>query len=81
MKDKWEKVEVEVFENGEKTLVYKNAKYPGVKLESRKRAIPYVKCAGHWMHTSYFVCKDGSEKEYSQMRDAKAAIEGMYKED
>lgn len=73
---KWIKTGRTESENGETTVYYKSS-VGRFEIESRKRAIPHANGVGHWMHTSYFLTdtKDGSQKEYYALRDAKAAAE------
>lgn len=72
---KWIKTGREVRLNGESTVYYEAVNAP-YSIESRKRAIRHANGAGHWMHTSYFlIFKDGTEKEYYSLKDAKEAAE------
>ena len=64
-----------VHANGETEIRY-GAAGTVTEIESRKRAIPHSNRSGSWMHTSYFVIRsDGSEKEYTTLKDAIAAAE------
>lgn len=72
---KWIKTGRKVSANGESTVYYEANDAP-YSIESRKRAIRHANGTGHWMHTSYFlISKDGTEKEYYSLKDAKEAAE------
>lgn len=72
---KWEKTGRQVLANGESTTFYSTTD-GRIRIESRKRAIPHAGGRGGcWMHTSYFLIHDGTEKEYYSLRDAKEAAE------
>ena len=66
----WEKSKVEVRSNGEKTIVYMSNKYPGIRIESRKRNIPHANGEGTWSHTDYAVILADSEKIQYSLKDA-----------
>ena len=71
----WTKTGRTVYGNGESTTAYEttDGKF---RIESRKKAIQHANgCNGYWMHTSYFLIHDGTEKEYYSLRDAKEAAE------
>lgn len=61
--------------NGEQTITYESVNPAGFWIESRKRLIPHAGGRpGGWLFTSYYLIdKDGKEKEYYSLRDAKEA--------
>lgn len=69
---RWEKTGRTVYSNGESTTVYESG---DLTIESRKRAIPHANREGVWFQTSFFLIKDGEEKEYWSLKDAKEAAE------
>lgn len=74
---KWERTGRKVKANGESITYYKSDD-GRFSIESRKKAIPHANGRpGFWMFTSYFLIKDGAEKEYFSLKDAKAAAEVM----
>ena len=72
----WEKVGRAVYASGESTTYYSTTD-GRVQIESRKRAIPHAGRGGCWMHTTYFLIYEGTEKEYYSLRDAKEAAERL----
>lgn len=48
-------------------------------VESRKRQIPHANGSGTWLHTSYFVLRDGRQlvEKYS-LKDAKEYAEQLF---
>ena len=72
---KWEKLCVTLHNNGGKTIKYYN-KESDCFIESRTRPIRHANGVGDWMYTSYFLIRrDGSEREYHSLTDAKEAAE------
>lgn len=76
MSKTWKQIGKTIKVNGEKTIVYElDTDLP--RIESRTESIPHSNRSGVWFHTSYFAIeKDGTEKEYYRLQDAKKAVEG-----
>lgn len=75
----WIKAGTTSHHDGSRTIRYVS---PGthVMIESRRRPVKHANGIGSWDYTSYFVIlPNGTEKEFHQLRAAKAAAE-MLKE-
>ncbi len=70
---KWTKTGRSVKANGESTTYYESN--TGLRIESRKRAIPHTNRVGYWMFTTYFLIDGEKETEFHTLRDAKEAAE------
>ena len=71
----WEKIGRAVAAGGESTTYYRTTDGQFM-IKSRKRKIPHAGGKpGFWWHTTYFLIKDGNEKEYYSLKDAKEAAE------
>lgn len=72
---KWEKAAVQTGINDEQTITYR-AEGADCEIESRRRAVPHAQRGGYWLHTTYHVVrKDGTEKTFRRMKDAKKHAE------
>lgn len=73
---KWEKIAVAKSENGESTITYSAGAY---QIESRKRLLKSAnKGEYYFLHTDYFLLKDGKEvRDCATLKAAKAEAERL----
>jgi len=75
---KWEKIGRTTYGDGGSDTTYSPKGYPAIRVESRKRAITHANRSGSWMHTTYFVMKNGIDvAERWTLKDAKEVAEMM----
>ncbi len=77
---KWLKAWKKEVDKSLTVIGYESPDLPGVRIESRKKKEFHPNrrtYAGkdYWEHTSYYLIRDGKEKYYGTLRDAKAAAE------